>query len=68
MSELLANIGSVFTQVMTWVGSVASTIAGTSTVGDTTTLNSPVLFLFCVGVPLCGLGVGMFNRLLHSRG
>ena len=72
MTTLLTNIGSVFSQAMTWVGTVASTIAGTTTTGTgseaVTTLNSPVLFLFCVAVPLCGLGVGMFKRLLSARG
>ena len=31
-------------------------------------VSEPVLLLFCVAVPLCGLGVGMFSRLIHSRG
>ena len=57
MTELLTAVGSVFTQAISWVGTTASTITG-----------EPVLLLFCVAVPLCGLGVGMFSRLLHSRG
>lgn len=57
MTELLTAVGSVFTQAISWVGTVATTITG-----------QPVLLLFCVAVPLCGLGVGMFSRLLHSRG
>lgn len=57
MTELLASVTSVFTAAIGWVGTVASTIT-----------TEPVLLLFCVGVPLCGLGVGMFSRLLHSRG
>lgn len=57
MEALLTSVGSVFTSAIGWVGTVASTITG-----------QPVLLLFCVGVPLCGLGVGMFSRLLHSRG
>ncbi len=57
IATLLADVGKVFTQAMTWVGSVAAEIVG-----------EPVLLLFCVGVPLCGLGVGMFGRLIHSRG
>lgn len=56
IASLLSSIGSVFTQAMTWVGSVASTVA-----------SQPILLLACVGVPLCGLGVGMFGRLIHSR-
>ncbi len=57
MSALLTSVTDVFTAAVGWVGTVATTITGT-----------PVLLLFCVGVPLCGLGVGMFSRLLHSRG
>lgn len=57
MTELLASVTSVFTAAIGWVGTVASTIT-----------TEPVLLMFCVGVPLCGLGVGMFSRLLHSRG
>ncbi|MCI5704537.1 MAG: hypothetical protein MR272_04880 [Pseudoflavonifractor sp.] len=57
MTELLSAVTSVFTSAVGWVSTVATTITGT-----------PVLLLFCVAVPLCGLGVGMFSRLLHSRG
>lgn len=56
VASLLADVGSVFTQCMTWVGTVTSTVTG-----------SPLLLLSCVGVPLCGIGVGMFGRLIHSR-
>ena len=57
MTELLTGVGEVFTQAIGWVGDVATTITGT-----------PVLLMFCVAVPLCGLGVGMFKRLLSTRG
>lgn len=56
MSELIASITSVFTAAIGWVGTTATTIAG-----------SPILLLSCVGVPLCGLGVGLFKRLLSAR-
>lgn len=56
MTELIASITSVFTAAIGWVGTVATTIAG-----------SPILLLACVGVPLCGLGVGLFKRLLSAR-
>ncbi len=57
IGTLLSSVGSVFTSVLGWVGDVAGAI-----------VNQPVLLLFCVAVPLCGLGVGMFARLLRSRG
>ena len=56
MADIIAAITTVFTAAIGWVGTVASTIAA-----------QPILLLCCVGVPLCGLGVGMFSRLLHSR-
>lgn len=68
MAEIIAAVGSLFTTAMDWVGTVATTIAGSTTVEGVTTFNSPVLLLFCVAVPLVGLGIGMFKRLLSSRG
>lgn len=56
MAEIISSITSVFTAAIGWVGTVASTIAG-----------QPILLLACVGVPLCGLGVGLFKRLLSAR-
>lgn len=57
MAALITAAGDVFTAAIGWVGDVATTITG-----------QPMLLLFCVAVPLCGIGVGMFKRLLHSRG
>ena len=56
IATLLTSIGSVFTSCMTWVSTVTTTVTG-----------SPLLLLSCVGVPLCGIGVGMFGRLIHNR-
>ena len=56
MDALLTAVGSVFTSAIGWVGTTASTIAG-----------QPILLLSCVAIPLCGLGVGMFKRLLSAR-
>lgn len=56
MTEIIAAITSIFTAAIGWVGTVASTIAA-----------QPILLLACVGVPLCGLGVGLFRRLLSAR-
>lgn len=57
IATLLTSVGEVFTKVVGWAGNVGTTIVGT-----------PVLLLFAVAVPLCGLGVTMFKRLLSSRG
>ena len=56
VSSLLTSIGSVFTAAIGWVGIVASTIA-----------DQPILLISCVAIPLCGLGIGMFKRLLSAR-
>lgn len=56
VSSLISSIGTVFTAAIGWVGQVAATIAG-----------EPILLLACVAIPLCGLGVGMFKRLLSAR-
>ena len=56
MTEIIAAISSVFTAAIGWVGTVASTIAG-----------QPILLLAVVAIPLVGLGVGLFKRLLSAR-
>ena len=56
VGTLLTSVGSVFTEAISWVGEVASTIA-----------DEPILLLACVGIPLCGIGIGMFKRLLSAR-
>ena len=56
MAEIISAITSVFTSAIGWVGTVASTIA-----------DQPILLLACVAVPMCGLGVGMFKRLLSAK-
>lgn len=56
MADILSAVGTVFTSAIGWVGTVASTIAG-----------QPILLLCCVGIPLCGLGIGMFKRLLSAH-
>lgn len=56
IGSLVESVTTVFTAAIGWVGDVAGTIVG-----------EPILILACVGIPLCGLGVGMFKRLLSSR-
>lgn len=56
MTDIIAAITSVFTAAIGWVGNVATTIAG-----------QPILLLSCVAIPLCGLGVGLFKRLLSAK-
>ena len=56
VASLIASVGTVFTAAIGWVANVATAIT-----------DSPILLLACVGVPLVGLGVGMFKRLLSTR-
>lgn len=56
VATLMTSVGSVFTAALGWVGTVGTTVAG-----------NPILLLGVVGVPLCGLGVGLFKRLLSAR-
>ena len=53
VATLLSSIGDVFTSAISWAGTVGSTIVKT-----------PLLLLFCA-IPLVGLGVGLFKRLLN---
>ncbi len=53
MAALLTAVGDVFTQAISWVGTVGTTITA-----------QPILLLFCV-LPLVGLGVGLFKRLIN---
>ena len=53
VATLLNSIGEVFTSAISWAGTVGSTIVKT-----------PLLLLFCA-IPLVGLGVGLFKRLLN---
>ncbi len=53
MASILTDVGSIFTTAIGWVGDVATTIGST-----------PILLIFTV-VPLVGLGVGLFKRLLN---
>ena len=55
MSDLLAQLALVVTQVMTWIGTIASTIVST-----------PILLL-TTGFLVLGGAVGIFGRLLSKN-
>ena len=54
MADLLSDLGTVVTQVLTWVGNVASTIVET-----------PILLL-TTGFLVLGGAVGIFGRMLSK--
>ena len=55
IATIISNVTSVFTAAMGWAADVGEAIAG-----------NPLLLLFCI-IPLVGLGVGLFRRLLGVR-
>lgn len=55
LATFLADVGTIFTTSIGWVGTVGTTIA-----------SSPILLAF-TAIPLVGLGIGMFKRLLNVQ-
>lgn len=55
LTDFLSNMGSIVTQVLSWVTDVADTI-----------LSSPPLYV-TMGVLLLGASVGIFGRLLSRN-
>lgn len=53
VATILTSVGQVFTQAIAWAGDVGEVVVGT-----------PILLIFCA-LPLVGLGVGLFKRLLN---
>lgn len=53
MTAFLSQASEIFTAAIGWVGTVASTITST-----------PILTAFAA-VPLVGVGVGLFKRLIN---
>lgn len=53
MADLLTTLGTVVTQVLTWVGNVATTIVSTP------------LLLLGVGFFVLGGAIGIFGRMLR---
>ena len=54
ISSLLTNISSIVTAAVGWMQSAATAIAG-----------NPVALLFIL-LPLMGVGIGLFKRIINS--
>lgn len=54
MSAFLTNIGTFFTQVITWLGDVLDVITG-----------SPALTVLVLAMPIVGFAVGLLRRLIR---
>ena len=54
MSAFLTNIGTFFTQAITWLGEVLTTIT-----------ENPALTVVVLAMPICGFAVGLLSRLIR---
>lgn len=54
MSSFLTEIGTFFTQAMTWMGDVLDVVVA-----------SPALTVLVLAMPICGFAVGLLNRLVR---
>lgn len=54
MSAFLTNIGTFFTQSMTWMGDVLTEVT-----------NNPALTVLVLAMPICGFAVGLLGRLIR---
>lgn len=54
MSAFLTDIGTFFTQAITWLGDVLDVI-----------VSNPVLLIMVVAMPIVGFAVGLLGRLIR---
>lgn len=54
MSTILTDIGTFFTQAVTWMGDVLDVIVG-----------NPILLVLVVAMPVVGFAVGLLSRLIR---
>lgn len=52
MATLLGDIGTFFTQSITWLGDVLDVI-----------VSNPALLILCIAMPIVGFAVGLLGRL-----
>lgn len=53
MTSFLTEIGTFFTQAITWLGDVLDVV-----------VSNPALLVLCVAMPVCGFAVGLLRRLM----
>ena len=54
MSTILTEIGTFFTQAVSWLGDILDVI-----------VSNPVLLIMVVAMPVIGFAVGLLNRLFR---
>ena len=57
MASIIESVSTLVTASIGWMGDFLTEIT-----------SSPVLTIFCIAVPLVGLGVGLLKRLIGVRG
>lgn len=54
MSSFLTEIGTFFTQAVTWLGDVLDVV-----------VSNPALLVLCIAMPIVGFAVGLLGRLIR---
>lgn len=54
MSTFLTDIGTFFTQAITWMGDVLTEVT-----------SNPALLVMVLAMPICGFAVGLLSRLVR---
>lgn len=54
MSTFLTEIGTFFTQAITWLGDVLDVVT-----------SNPALLVMVLAMPICGFAVGLLSRLIR---
>lgn len=54
METFLGNVGTFFTQSMTWMGDVLDAV-----------VENPALTVVVLAMPICGFAVGLLRRLIR---
>lgn len=56
MAAILASVTTLVTNAVSWAGSYLTFVTG-----------NDVMLLFCIALPLVGLGIGVIRRLVSIR-
>ena len=54
MATFLSDVGTFFTQAITWMGDVLDVV-----------VENPALLVLVIAMPVCGFAVGLLNRLIR---
>lgn len=54
LSTLLTNVGTFFTQAITWVGEALDVV-----------VSNPALFVMVIAIPVAGVAIGYLSRLFR---